>query len=89
MRDYFLDARVSATVSITANLGVTLGVGLSLYHREQSEKIRRYEASNEPERFHAVALLKVELAEFERFVASVERLLAVKREEAKEDAGHG
>lgn len=72
MRNYFFDARVTAQMHVTANIAVTLGVSLSLFHKSQFEKIHRWESGNEPERHHAVALLKVELAEFERWIRELE-----------------
>ncbi len=79
MIDYFSEARTVATVKVTGNLSRTLGVALSHFHREQSDKIRRYEDSQEPERHYAVALLKVEIAEFERWHREVESLIAFQR----------
>ncbi len=79
MIDYFAEARLTVTAPITGNLSRILGVALSLFHKSHSEKIRRYEDSQEPDRLYAVALLQAELTEFEAWHRSVSGMVDYQR----------
>lgn len=89
MRDYFAESRLCATVKITGNLGITLGVALSIFHREQGDKIRRLEMSDSQETRYMVPLLKAELAEWEQWQRELDKVLAVQRAEELSEDSHG
>ncbi len=80
MIDYFSEARICATVSVTGNLSRILGVALSDFHRHQSQRIQLLESSKDAGADYMVAIIKCEIAEFERWHRNVENLIGYQRD---------